>query len=284
MNRIPNIELNNGLEIPMIGFGTFKIGNDEAKELVLKAFEAGYRHIDTAFYYKNEKGIGEAIRESGLARKDIVLASKIWLDDLGYDKTMAAFEASMKNLGLDYIDLMLIHWPRPAALESWQALEEQYADGRVKAIGVCNYKPAHLEELLASADIKPVLNQVECHPRLQQKETIDYCRSHGIAVEAWSPIMKGQVMDIPLLQEIGARHGKSPAQVSLRWHLQRGVVIIPKSSSMERMKQNLDILDFELSDEDMKAIKTLDEGVRLGFDPDYIYENGFDPARDLPKK
>ncbi len=284
MITVPNIELNNGLEIPMIGFGTFKIGNDEVKDLVLKAFEAGYRHIDTAFYYKNEKGIGEAIRESGLSRNDIILGSKIWLDDVGYDNTKAAFDSSMENLKLDYIDLMLIHWPRPDAIGSWKALEEAYASRRVKAIGVCNYKPSHLDELLATANIKPVLNQIECHPKLQQKETIDYCRANGIAVEAWSPIMKGQVMEMAPLRKIGERFGKTAAQVTLRWHLQRGLAVIPKSSSMARMKQNLDILDFELTNEDMNTIEGLDAGYRLGFDPDYIYENGFDPARDLPKK
>ncbi len=278
------ITLNNGLVIPTIGYGTFKIDDIESENLVKMAVKTGYRHIDTASYYKNELGIGKGIAQASAPREDIFLATKIWMDDLGYEKTMQSFEASMEKLGLDYLDLLLIHWPRPLALESWKALEELYHAGKVKAIGVCNYNVRLLQELLDNCSVKPVINQIECHPKLQQTDVIEFCQKNDIAVEAWSPIMKGQVLDVPLLQELGEKYGKSPVQITLRWHLQRGVIVIPKASSEQRMLDNRNVFDFSLTDEEMAQIATLNEDMRLGFDPEYIYKNGFDPARDLKNK
>jgi len=274
-------KLNNGVDIPVVGFGTFKIDDKNVKELVLSAVDIGYRHIDTASYYNNEKGIGEAIKDCGLKREELFITSKLWMDDLGYNNTIKAFEKTMENLKLDYIDLYLVHWPRPLAVESWKALEEFVQQKRARAIGVCNYKKQHLEELIASTNIIPAINQIEIHPKLQQQETYEYCMKNNIAVEAWSPIMKGKVAEMEILITIGHKYNKSPAQVALRWHLQKNIIVIPKSSHQERMKQNMDIFDFNLSDEDMLSIATLEEDIRLGFDPDYIYKNGFDPKRDL---
>lgn len=274
-------KLNNGVEIPVVGFGTFKIDNKDVKDLVLSALELGYRHIDTASYYNNEEGIGEAIKQSGLKREELFITSKLWLDDLGYNNTIKAFEKTMKNLKLDYIDLYLVHWPRPSAIESWKALEEFNAQKRARAIGVCNYKKQHLEELIEASNIIPAINQIELHPKFQQQETYEYCMKKNIAVEAWSPIMKGKVAEMETLIAIGDKYNKTPAQVALRWHLQNNIIVIPKSAHQERIKQNLDIFDFNLTDQDMSDIKVLDADIRLGFDPDYIYKNGFDPKRDL---
>lgn len=274
-------KLNNGVEIPVVGFGTFKIDNKDVKDLVLSALELGYRHIDTASYYNNEEGIGEAIKQSGLKREELFITSKLWLDDLGYNNTIKAFEKTMKNLKLDYIDLYLVHWPRPLAIESWKALEEFNAQKRARAIGVCNYKKQHLEELIEASNIIPAINQIELHPKFQQQETYEYCMKKNIAVEAWSPIMKGKVAEMETLIAIGDKYNKTPAQVALRWHLQNNIIVIPKSAHQERIKQNLDIFDFNLTDQDMSDIKVLDADIRLGFDPDYIYKNGFDPKRDL---
>ncbi len=280
-DKITTVKLNNDIDIPVVGFGTFKIDNEDVTDLILSAFDSGYRHIDTASYYGNEQGIGKAIKQSSLKREEIFITSKVWMDDFGYDPTMESFEKTMEKLDLEYIDLFLIHWPRPLAIESWKALEELYEQKRIRALGVCNYKKHHLEELMISANIMPAVNQIELHPHLQQQETYDYCMQKNIAIEAWSPIMKGQVTQMDTLIELGKKYNKTPAQVALRWHLQRNIIAIPKSSSEKRIKENLDIFDFNLTDEDMLEISKLNQNVRLGFDPDYIYENGFDPKRDL---
>ncbi|NDL68325.1 aldo/keto reductase [Anaerotalea alkaliphila] len=282
MQKDKEIILNNGVRMPMVGFGTFKIDDAGAKTAALQAIEAGYRHIDTASYYQNEAGVGEAVRECGVPREELFVTSKVWMTDLGYDATRKAFEASMKRFKLDYLDMYLIHWPRPLANEAWQAMERLYDEGRIRAIGVCNYNIPLLDAFLQQARIKPVVNQIELHPRLQQKEVVRYCQERQIVVEAWSPIMKGQVMEIPLLLELGEKYGKSAAQVALRWHLQRNVVVLPKSQTPSRMAQNRDLFDFELTGDEMEAIALLDDNHRLGFTPEHIYAHGFTPG-DKPK-
>ena len=281
MDMNTTLTLNNGVEIPILGYGTFKIDIEATKEAVTAAIKAGYRHIDTASYYKNEAGVGAAVRESGLNRADFFVTTKVWMDDLGYDKTMKSFEASLKEMQMDYMDLFLIHWPRPLGAESWKAMEKLYADGQIRAIGVCNYSPELLEDLIQQSDIVPAVNQVELHPGLQQEDLVKYCNSRNIRVEAWSPIMKGQVMDMPVLKELGDKYGKSPVQITLRWHLQRGIIVIPKTVTPSRMKDNSNIFDFELDDSEMSRIAELDSNKRLGFPPEYIFKNGFKPG-DVP--
>lgn len=279
------MKLNNGVSIPIMGYGTFKVPNDEVKKLVKKALDVGYRHIDTAAYYQNEEGVGEGIRESGVPREEIFLTSKVWMDDLGYDETLRAFDRSMKKLGLDYLDLYLVHWPRPLAKDAWKAMERLYSEKRIRAIGVSNYKSHHLEDLISNSTstIVPAINQIELHPGLQQNETYEYCKKEGIAVEAWSPIMRGKVVNMPELIDIGEKYNKTPVQVTLRWHIQRGIIVIPKSANIKRIEENAQIFDFELTAEEMKQIESLDKNTRLGFDPDYIYEHGYDPSNP-PKK
>lgn len=267
---VPEVKLNNQVEIPQIGFGVYKIDDAKAAEVIGWAFEAGYRSIDTATIYENEKGVGQAVRESGIAREDIFVTSKLWRDDMGYDSALRAFDTSMDKLGLDYLDLYLIHWPSPDPqlyLDSWRALEKLYADGRVRAIGVSNFLPANLEVLAEASEVTPVLNQIEYHPALQQVEIAQYCDAHGIAIEAWSPLARGEVFESPVIVEIAERYGKTPAQVVLRWHLQEGRIIIPKSGNKQRIAENIDILDFELSDDEMLGVTGLEAGLRIGPDP-----------------
>lgn len=280
MDKQMGYTMKNGTAIPAVGFGTYLVDNETVKQAVLDAFEAGYRHIDTAYLYQNEKGVGEAIRESGLKREEIFVTSKVWHDMLGYEKTRRSFEESMENLGLDYLDLFLIHWPKPEGKDSWKAMEEYYDQKAVRGLGVSNYKPEHLEDLAASAQVMPMVNQIECHPFLQQDETIAYCKEQGILVEAWSPIMKGHVMRVGVLKEMAEKYGKSPAQLTLRWHLQRGLVILPKSVHKHRMVQNMDIFDFELEDGDMAIFKTLERGFRFGYDPSDIFDHGKELDRE----
>jgi len=270
-------KLNNGIEIPVLGFGTFKIDPAKTRDMVLSALDAGYRHIDTAAFYQNETGVGQAIAESNVSREEVFIATKIWMDDLGRDKAMKAFDQSMSKLGLDYLDLYLIHWPRPLAIESWEILEKLYQEGRIRAIGVSNYTSALLEDLIGKCSVVPAVNQIELHPGLQQDETINYCIEKNIIVEAWSPLMKGEVMKMPVLCRIGEKYNKSPAQITLRWHLQRGIVIIPKSVQSKRIKSNPQIFDFELTGEEMEQISRLDSGTRTGPTPEDIYRNGFNP-------
>ncbi|WP_105980194.1 aldo/keto reductase [Bacillus paralicheniformis] len=273
-NLQDRIALNNGTDMPWFGLGVFKV--EEGPELVQAvktAIKHGYRSIDTAAIYGNEEGVGQGIREglkeAGISREDLFVTSKVWNDDLGYDETIAAYEASLEKLGLDYLDLYLIHWPVEGRYKAaWKALETLYEQGRVKAIGVSNFHVHHLEDLLKDAAVKPVIDQVEYHPRLTQKELQAFCRSHSIQLQAWSPLMQGQLLSHPLLKDIADKHGKTPAQVILRWDLQNGVITIPKSTKAERIAQNADVFDFELTLEEMKQIDGLNENTRVGPDPD----------------
>ncbi|NEN87285.1 aldo/keto reductase [Paenibacillus elgii] len=266
--------LNNGKAMPWFGIGVFKV--EEGPELVdaVKAAVAhGYRSIDTAAIYDNERSVGqaihEALQETGLSREDLFVTSKVWNADLGYEATLAAYETCLEKLGLDYLDLYLIHWPVAGKYkDAWRALEALYKAGRVKAIGVSNFQIHHLEDLMKDAEIKPMVNQVELHPRLSQQALRDFCAQHGIQIEAWSPLMQGQLLDNPVLQEIGARHGKSVAQVVLRWDLQHGIVTIPKSTKAHRIVENASVFDFELTSEEMARIDALNQNLRVGPDPD----------------
>ncbi|KAA8785737.1 diketogulonate reductase-like aldo/keto reductase [Paenibacillus sp. 4624] len=262
--------LNNGVKMPWLGFGVFKVKDgDEVVSAVKTAIEAGYRSIDTAKVYNNESGVALGIRESGIAREDLFITTKVWNSDQGYESTLAAFEESMKRLELEYLDLYLIHWPvKGKYKDTWRALEKLYKEGRVRAIGVSNFQTHHLEDLLMDATVKPAVNQVELHPLLTQKELRDYCSTHEIQIEAWSPLGQGNLMEHPLLQDIAAKYGKSPAQVILRWDLQNGIVTIPKSVTPERIHANTELYDFELTAEEIEQINGLNENKRFGSDPD----------------
>ncbi|MET9497934.1 aldo/keto reductase [Streptomyces sp. NPDC006552] len=271
MTAVPNIALNNGSQIPQLGFGTFQIPPEETRETTLAALEAGYRHIDTAQMYRNEKGVGEAVRESGIDRGDIFVTSKLNNDAHARDDALRAFDGTMEALGLDHLDLFLIHWPVPGKgdfVETWKALEEIYRSGRAKAIGVSNFQPHHLRRLLQNTDVVPAVNQIEVHPYLTQDEARAFGAEHAIATEAWSPIAQGKVLDDPTINRIAQAAGKSPAQVTLRWHLQRGDIVFPKSSTHKRIKENFDVFDFELSEGDIGEISALNRDERTGPDPD----------------
>ncbi|WP_415273229.1 aldo/keto reductase [Bacillus siamensis] len=266
--------LHNGVEMPWFGIGVFKV--EEGAELVnavKTALVHGYRSVDTAAIYGNEEGVGEGIRqglqEAGLKREDIFVTSKVWNADLGYEETLKAFDTSLEKLGLNYLDLYLIHWPVEGKyIDAWRALETLYRDGRIKAIGVSNFQIHHLKHLMKETEIKPMINQVEYHPRLTQKELHAFCAEQNIQLEAWSPLMQGQLLDHPVLQEIAEKYGKSAAQVILRWDLQNGVITIPKSTKKHRIEENANVFDFELSADDMKRIDDLNENLRVGPDPD----------------
>jgi len=266
--------LSNGVKMPWFGLGVFKVEDGpELVNAVQAAIRHGYRSIDTAAIYGNEEGVGQGIRqgleETGIKREELFVTSKVWNADLGYESTRKAFELSLKKLGLEYLDLYLIHWPVAGKYkEAWRALEQLYKEGRIKAIGVSNFQIHHLQDLMQDAEIKPMINQVEFHPRLTQTELRAFCKEQGIQVEAWSPLMQGQLLDHPVLKEIADRHHKSIAQVILRWDLQHGVVTIPKSTKEQRIKENADIFDFELTAEDMQLIDAMNENLRVGPDPD----------------
>lgn len=262
-------ELNNGVKIPWLGFGVFEVPEgEEVIQSVLWALEAGFRSIDTAMIYRNEEGVGKAIKQSGVPREEIFITTKVWNRDHGYQSTLDAFEASLKRLQLDYLDLYLIHWPvKGKYVETWRAMETIYKSGKCRSVGVSNFMIPNLEDLKASSDLVPAVNQIEYHPYLQSPELYEYCKQHGTMLEAWAPIMKGQVMQVPELIAIGEKYGKTPVQVSLRWILQKGVIAIPKSVHRERIFSNKDIYDFELSAEDMQVIAGLDRGYRTGPDP-----------------
>ncbi|TFE19590.1 aldo/keto reductase [Cohnella luojiensis] len=268
--------LSNGVQMPWFGLGVFKVEEGSAVvESVKSAIRQGYRSIDTAAIYQNESGVGQGIREAlaetGLNRKDLFVTSKVWNADLGYDATLAAYETSLNKLGLDYLDLYLIHWPvKVKYKEAWRALETLYTDGRVKAIGVSNFQIHHLEDVMKDAAIKPMVNQVEYHPYLAQQELLAFCKAQNIQMEAWSPLMQGQLLDNPVLQEIADKYGKSVAQVILRWDLQHGVVTIPKSTKEHRIIENAAVFDFELSAGDAARIDGLNRNQRVGPDPDNI--------------
>ncbi|MBM6818693.1 aldo/keto reductase [Clostridium saudiense] len=253
--------LSNGVKMPSIGFGTYKSGNDEETAKIVKyALKIGYRQIDTASFYGNEVGIGNGIKESGINREDIFLVTKLWNDDHGYDKTIKAFNKSLERLQVDYIDLYLVHWPNKLNSETWKAFEYLYKTGKVKSIGVCNFKVAHLEELKKTAQIMPMVNQIEIHPQSSKNDMLSYCEENNIQLVAWSPIMRGKLFSNELMIGLAEKYKKTIAQIILRWHLQRGVIPIPKSSNEERIKENLNIFDFELSNDDIKTIDLLNEG------------------------
>ena len=262
--------LNNGLEMPWLGFGVFKMSDgQEVEQAVSYALETGYRSIDTATVYRNERGVGKAIRESGIPREDIFLTTKVWNEDQRKKRTLAAFEESLERLQTDYVDLYLVHWPvKGCYQETWQVMEEIYQSGRAKAIGVSNFRIHHLEDILRDSQTVPSVNQVEFHPYLVQPDLLKFCQSHQIQVEAWSPLMQGQIVTKQTVRELAEKYHKTPAQIALRWDLQHEVVTIPKSVRPSRIAENAQIFDFELSEVDMKVLDALDEGKRVGPDPD----------------
>ncbi|MEU2305466.1 aldo/keto reductase [Streptomyces misionensis] len=270
---IPSVTLNNGVEIPQLGFGVFQVPDEQTTAAVTSALEAGYRSIDTAAIYGNETGVGRALAAAALPREELFVTTKVWNADQGYDATLRAFDASLAKLGLDYVDLYLIHWPTPARdlyRDSWRALERLAEEGRVRAAGVSNFQPDHLERLLDGATLIPAVNQIELHPGLQQAALRAFHAEHKIATEAWSPLAQGAVLDDPAITDIAAWHGKSPAQVVIRWHLQLGNIVIPKSVTPARIRENLDVFDFALSEQEMTAIAALDRDLRTGPHPDEL--------------
>jgi 2,5-diketo-D-gluconate reductase A len=271
---VPTIALNNGVEIPQLGFGVFQIKPAETVEATVAALEVGYRHIDTAEMYGNEKEVGEAIRRSGVPREEVFVTSKLNNGFHARDAALKAFDGTLEALGFDYLDLFLIHWPLPAVADSvarWKAMEEIYAGGRVKAIGVSNFKQHHLDRLFAETEIRPAANQIEIHPYLAQDDLRAFDAEHQIVTEAWSPIAQGKVLDDPAIVAIAANLGRTPAQVVLRWHIQRGDVVFPKSVNRSRMEENFALFDFELSEGDMAALTGLDRAERTGPDPDSFH-------------
>ncbi|MFI0150134.1 aldo/keto reductase [Streptomyces lydicus] len=271
MSKVPAITLNNGIAMPQLGFGVWQIPDDEAFTAVGQALETGYRSIDTAAIYGNEEGTGKALAASGIPREELFVTTKLWNSDQGYDSTLRAFDASLGKLGLEYVDLYLIHWPLPSQdnyVATYQALEKIQAEGRAKAIGVSNFQPAHLERLLAETSVVPAVNQIELHPQFQQAESRAFHARHGIATEAWSPLGQGKgLLEDPTIGRLAAKYGKTAAQVVLRWHLQLGNVVIPKSVTPSRIAENIDVFGFELDAEDLAALAGLDAGKRLGPDP-----------------
>lgn len=262
--------LSNGVRMPYLGLGVYSMNNEEVTGAIHHALETGYRLIDTASVYGNEAGVGKAVRKSDLPREEIFVTSKVWNTDQGYERTLKAFDESMNRLGLDYLDLYLIHWPVSNLYkDTWKALEKLYNEGRIRAIGVSNFLIHHLKDLMEDAEITPMVNQVEFHPHLVQKELHDFCHKNQIQSEAWAPLMRGKVYEIPLLKGLAEKYDKTPAQIVLRWNLQKGVVTIPKSSNPEHIRSNADIFDFELAEGDIHRIDDLEQGERVtGEHPD----------------
>jgi diketogulonate reductase-like aldo/keto reductase len=273
-SEVPSVELVDGTSVPQVGFGVYRVPSDEAQAVVAEALSAGYRFVDTAKLYENEAGVGRAVAESGIPRDDLYVTTKVWNDDQGYDATRRAFDRSMGELGLDVLDLYLIHWPYPGSdlyVDTYKALISLQEEGRLRSVGVSNFQPAHLDRIIQETGVVPVVNQVELHPSLQQAELRAYHQEHGITTEAWAPLGAGKgPLEAPALAEVAAAHGVSPAQVVLRWHLDLGNVIIPKSSNPGRMRENLDLWGFELTEQDHERIAALDQGPagRNGPDPD----------------
>ncbi|ROL59733.1 aldo/keto reductase [Bacteroidetes/Chlorobi group bacterium MS-B_bin-24] len=272
MNLQTKITLNNKVKIPVLGLGTYLMKpGEETYNACRWALEFGYRHIDTASFYRNEEDVGRAVRNSGIDRKDVFITTKVWNDDQGYDKTLRAVETSLKKLGFDYIDLILVHWPVPGLRkETWKALEKVYDEGISAAIGVSNYTIAHLQELFNYANVIPVVNQVEFSPFLYQKELKEFCEENNIYIEAYSPLVRGRKFDHPLLVELSRKYQKTPAQILIRWALQIGTIVIPKSSRKERIIENASVFDFEISDEDMAKLNSLSEGYRVAWNPEKV--------------
>jgi len=269
----PLITLSDGNEIQQLGLGVYKVDDATAAGLVEGAMDAGYRRVDTATLYFNEAGVGAGVRASGIPREEIFVTTKVWNDDQGYDETLRAFDTSLGLLGMDYVDLYLIHWPAPSQdryRDTWRALEALHRDGRVRSIGVSNFTEAHLERLLDSATETPVVNQVEVQPWLQQDALIAFNAANGIQTEAWSPLGRGRVLDDPTIARIAAKHERSSAQIVLRWHVQRGLLVIPKSNSLERIRENSRVFDFELDAADLSEIAGLETGERTGSHPDAV--------------
>ena len=267
----PIFTMSDGAMIPQLGLGVYKVADAEAETLVTGAIEAGYRHIDTAKLYLNERGVGDGMRASGVPRAELFVTTKLWNDDHGYEQTLAAFEESRARLALDYVDLYLIHWPAPKQdkyVQSWRAMQKLQADGVVRSIGVSNFHIHHLQRLVDETGVVPVLNQVELHPWLPQRQVRAFDDDHGILTESWSPLARGRVIGDPVLDALAGKHGVSPAQIVIRWHVQQGIVVIPKSVSIARIRQNADVFGFELDDSDMAAIAGIETGERTGMDPD----------------
>ncbi|BFL48018.1 aldo/keto reductase [Lactonifactor longoviformis] len=270
---IPNFKLSNGVEVPAMGLGTFLTKNgEEAARCVCDAVKAGYRSIDTAMIYLNEEGVGKGIKECGIPRNELYLTTKLWNDSHGYEETLRAFDASLKRLGVDYIDEYLIHWPgqEGSFLPTWKAFERLYEEGVIRVIGVCNFMKPVMKELLASCNVSPMVNQIEIHPMFQPDHLIAFCQEQGIQVEAWRPIVWGKLEKDPILQA-AAKYRKTPVQITLRWHYQRGVRTVPKTTHYDRMKENMDIFDFSLTEEEMEAINGLNTYVRTGESPDEFF-------------
>jgi diketogulonate reductase-like aldo/keto reductase len=271
--------LNNGVKIPCIGFGTWQTPNGEvAVSSIKEAISCGYRHIDTAAIYGNEESVGKAIRESKIKREELFVTSKLWNTDHGYDKTLKAFEATLNRLKLDYLDLYLIHWPVPIAhkndyeklnLETWRAFEKLYKEGKIKAIGVSNFLEHHLRPIIEEAEIKPMVNQIELHPKYPQEDIVSFCKQNNIIVEAWSPLGQGELFKLPLLSEVAKKYNKSVAQICIRWAVQRGTLPLPKSVHKNRIIENANVFDFEISEEDMDTIYNLGTDGRIGSHPDH---------------
>lgn len=271
---IPTLALNDGQHVPQLGFGTWKIDDNKAPDAVQTALDAGYRLIDTASMYGNEEGVGRGIARAGVPREEIFLATKLWNDDQGFDATLRAFDASASKLGTDYLDLYLIHWPTPRRdlfLDTWKAFIRLQQEHRVRSIGVCNFQREHLQRLIAETGVKPVLNQIELHPDFSQRELVDFNTKQGVVTEAWSPLGQGgDLLKNATLAELSQVHGKSVAQVIIRWHLQRNHMVIPKSEHAGRIRENLAVFDFRLTDEELRRIDALDRGKRLGPHPDEL--------------
>jgi 2,5-diketo-D-gluconate reductase A len=267
---IPSLTLHDGVEVPQLGFGVFQVPPEDTQKVVEQAFDTGYRHIDTAGAYRNEKGVAAAIAASGLAREDLFVTTKLWNSAQGFDTTLEAFEASLGRLGLEYVDLYLIHWPVPSEdryVDTWRAFERIHEEGRSRTIGVSNFRVEDLERLEREADTRPTVNQIELHPRLQQVELRAWHAEHQVVTEAWSPLAQGELLDDETIVAIAEKHGKTPAQAILRWHLQLGNVVFPKSVTPERIRENIEIFDFELGDAEMAEFERLDRGERIGPDP-----------------
>jgi len=270
---VPLLTLNDGTSIPQLGFGVFLVDPTEAERIVSDALEVGYRHIDTAAVYKNEEGVGRAIAASGIPRDELYITTKLWNSDQGTQSAFDAMDSSLGKLGLDHVDLYLIHWPRPDQnryVESWLALEQIKAKGQSTSIGVSNFHRPHLERVLAESDTVPAIDQIELHPAFAQRELREFATSHGIAIESWGPLGQGKydLFGLAPIQAAASAHGVTPAQVVIRWHLQNGLIVFPKSNSRERMAENFDVFGFELSAEEIAAIDGLDEGRRVGADPE----------------
>jgi 2,5-diketo-D-gluconate reductase A len=271
VTAVPTVLLNNGVEIPQLGFGVFKVPPEQTEDVTRTALEVGYRHVDTAQMYGNEAGVGRAVRAAGLARDEVFVTSKLNNPNHAHDDALRSFDGTLAELGFDHVDLFLIHWPLPGVgdfVETWHALEEIYRSGRARAIGVSNFTPHHLRRLLAAAEVVPAVNQIEVHPYLVQDDVRAFGAEHGIVTEAWAPIARGRVLDDPVITTIAKRLERTPAQVTLRWAIQRGDVVFPKSVTRSRIEENFDLFDFELAHDEMAEITALDRQERTGPDPD----------------